>query len=271
MRVSAGSPDTDAREVRQRAALDVAVAASREDVLACQRLRYRVFGEEMGARLESAAEGIDRDRFDPHCRHLFVRDRASGLIVASTRILSSDRAEAAGGFYSQTEFDLGALLPFNGQAIEIGRTCVHPDYRRSAAIAVLWSGLARYMSENRVEYMMGCASIAMQDGGYQAHAIMRMVREQYLAPEPFRVYPKLPLPALAGDGEIKAHIPPLLKTYLRAGVYVCGEACWDPDFNVADLFVLLDVRRLGTRYARHFVDRAQARKREAHAAVETTH
>jgi putative hemolysin len=266
----AGEPAGRAR-VSARPQLEVCFATTEREVHDCQRLRYRVFAEEMGAHLQSGYEGIDRDHFDAFCLHLVVRDRANGEIAAYTRILNDARAANAGGFYSQTEFDLRGILPLPGPAIEIGRTCVHPEYRRAGAIAVLWAGLARYMAENGVEYMMGCASIGMQDGGYQAHAIMRTVREQYLAPESLRVTPRLSLPPLPVDGEIKAHIPPLLKTYLRAGVYVCGEACWDPDFNVADLFVLLDVKRLEARYARHFVERAEARKREAHAVPETTH
>lgn len=241
---------------RPPAKLSVELAANAEDVYACQRLRYEIFGEEMGARLESAAEGIDRDRYDPYCHHLLVRDHASGGIVGCTRILTDRRAEEAGGFYSESEFDLSGLLPLPGRVMEIGRTCIHRDYRTSGAIGVLWAGLARFMTMNRFDYLMGCASIGMDDGGHQAHAIMARVRERYLAPEPLRVSPLLPLPALAGDGEIKPHVPPLLKAYLRLGVYVCGEACWDPDFNVADIFILLDVNNLDARYERHFIQRA---------------
>ena len=243
-------------DVAPRNELAVELAASPEDVLALQRLRYEVFGVEMGARLESEAEGIDRDHFDAYCHHLLVRDHATGRIVGGTRILTDAQARVAGGFYSEGEFDLTTLLPLPGRVMEIGRTCIHPAYRHGGAISVLWSGLARFMIMNRFDYMMGCASIGMADGGYQAHALMARVREKYLAPEEMRVTPRLPLPALSGDGEIKPHVPPLLKAYLRLGVYVCGEPCWDPDFNVADIFVLLDVNRLDARYERHFVQRA---------------
>lgn len=242
--------------VRARGRLGVELAASAEDLRACQRLRYQIFAEEMGARLESAAEGIDRDRYDPHCHHLLVRDQATGRIAGCTRILTDRRAQKAGGFYSESEFDLSTLLPLPGRVMEIGRTCIHRDYRSGGAIGVLWAGLARFMAMNRFDYLMGCASIGMGDGGHQAHAIMARVRERYLAPEHLRVSPRLPLPALAGDGEIKPHVPPLLKAYLRLGVYVCGEACWDPDFNVADIFILLDVNNLDARYERHFLQRA---------------
>lgn len=237
--------------------LTVELATRDEDVLASQRLRFDVFGREMGARLESADEGLDRDRFDPFCQHLLVRDATSREIVGCTRILSDEQALRAGGFYSQTEFDLSNLLPLTGRAIEIGRTCIHRDYRHGGTLGVLWSGLAELMATHRYEFMMGCASIGLEDGGYQARAIMDRVRERYLAPEVFRVTPRLPLPPLPGYGEIKPHIPPLLKAYLRAGVYVCGEACWDPDFNVADVFVLQDMKHLDARYERHFMQRVQ--------------
>jgi putative hemolysin len=249
--------------------LVVELAASEADVIASQRLRLEVFAREMGAKLASESEGLDRDRFDPFCDHLLVRDTASGEVVGSTRILTDDRARKAGGFYSETEFDLSNLLPLPGRAIEIGRTCIHSDYRHGGTLGVLWSGLAQFMSRHGYDFMMGCASIGMEDGGYQARAIMDRVRERYLAPEVFRVTPKLPLPPLAGDGEIKPHIPPLLKAYLRAGVYVCGEACWDPDFNVADVFVLQDMNNLNARYERHFIQRAQGKDRK-HAADKKT-
>lgn len=249
--------------------LSVELATSAEDVLASQRLRFDVFAREMGARLKPADEGIDHDHFDPFCEHLLVRDTRSGEIVGSTRILTDEQAERAGGFYSQTEFDLSQLLPLPGRAIEIGRTCIRRDYRHGGTLGVLWSGLAEFMSTYGYDFMMGCASIGMQDGGYQAHAIMDRVREKYLAPEAYRVTPLVPLPPIPGDGEIKPHIPPLLKAYLRAGVHVCGEACWDPDFNVADVFVLMDMNNLSARYERHFMQRAQSKDRD-HAADKKT-
>ncbi len=238
--------------------LSVELASAVEDIIASQRLRYEIFAREMGADLGAQAEatGLDHDRFDDHCHHLLVRESHSGEIVGSTRILTDQQAEQVGGFYSEGEFHLSGLLPLPGRVIEVGRTCIHPDYRNGGAIGVLWSGLARFMIMNRFDYMMGCASIGMQDGGYQAHAIMSRAREKYLAPEAMRVSPRLALPALNTDATVKPHIPPLLKAYLRLGVYVCGGACWDPDFNVADIFVLLDMDRLDARYERHFAKRA---------------
>ncbi len=250
-------------------ALTVELAASEEDILASQRLRFDVFAREMGAKLKSADENIDRDHFDPFCQHLLVRDAASAEIVGCTRLLTDEQAARAGGFYSQTEFDLSNLLPLPGRTVEIGRTCIHRDYRHGGTLGVLWSGLAEFTTTHGYDFMMGCASIGMEDGGYQARAIMDRVREKYLAPEAFRVTPLVPLPPIPGDGEIKPHIPPLLKAYLRAGVYVCGEACWDPEFNVADVFVLQDMNNLSARYERHFIQRAQGKDQD-HASDKKT-
>jgi putative hemolysin len=238
--------------------LRVELAISEADIRASQRLRYQIFAEEMGAHLPSAAEKLDRDHYDPYCQHMLVKDTLSGEVIGSTRILSEYQARKAGGFYSESEFDLSRLLPLQGHVIEIGRTCIHPQYRKGRALSLLWAALAKYMDKNRVDYLFGCASIPMHDGGYQAHSIMDELRNMHLADEAYRVNPALTLPEV---NEIPARIvsmPPLLKAYLRLGLKVCGEACWDPDFNVADVFVLLDRKQIDPRYVRHYMDRKHA-------------
>jgi putative hemolysin len=99
---------------------------------------------------------------------------------------------------------------------------------------------------------MGCASIPMHDGGIQAHAIMQRLRERYLCNEHLRAEPKKPLPALDLPTNVIAEMPPLLKAYMRLGAKICGEPCWDEDFQVADVFILLKRDELCPRYARHF-------------------
>ncbi|MDD3518100.1 MAG: GNAT family N-acetyltransferase [Chromatiales bacterium] len=233
--------------------LSTELATTEQDILASKRLRYDIFASEMGARLKSAQAGIDEDEYDRWCHHLLVRETDTGEIVGSTRILTDAQARLAGGFYSESEFDLGAIRRLPGRVMEVGRTCIRPDYRSGAAIGVLWSGLARFMATHRMDYMMGCASIGMQDGGHQAHAIMGRLREKHLSPEHQRVAPRLALPNLGPVQPSPATMPPLLKAYLRLGARICGEACWDPDFNVADVFILLDMRQLPMRYQRHFL------------------
>lgn len=236
-----------------RQALVTELASSPADVLASQRLRFRVFAQEMGARLPSADQGIDRDHYDDFCRHLLVREADTGDVVASTRILRSEDAAQAGGFYSQSEFYLGALESLPGRVMEVGRTCVRSDYRTGWAINALWTGLARFMTAHRFDYMMGCASITLSPDEASGPALLRQLYQDHPAPAGFRVEPRQPVPNRARGSASPAPLPPLLKAYLRLGAWICGEACWDPDFGVADVFILLDVQQVPDRYRRHFL------------------
>lgn len=233
--------------------LTVSLAASRWEVLEAQRLRFKIFAEEMGARLPSRDLGLDRDRYDPYCEHLLVREEDAGEVIGTYRILTSDQAERAGGFYSEEEFDLTRLQHLRSRTVEVGRSCVHPDYRNGATIALLWSGLARFILSRGYEYVIGCASMGMADGGNNAASIYNSVRQIAMSPSEYRVFPRHPLPLKAFDASMPATVPPLIKGYLRLGAYVCGEPAWDPDFNTADLMVLLPLSRIDKRYARHFL------------------
>lgn len=233
--------------------ITTSLARSAAEVQEAQRLRYKVFGEEMGARLPSAADETDRDMFDEYCDHLLVRDNAEGRVVGTYRILSPSRAAHIGGYYSEGEFDLVRLANIRSQLVEVGRSCVHQDYRKGSVIAQLWSGLAGYMIRNNHEYLIGCASIGMADGGHYAASVYRKVAEAHAAPSEYRVFPRCPLPLDALDSTRDVSIPPLVKGYLRLGAYVCGEPAWDPDFNTADLFILLPLSRVDRKYARHFL------------------
>jgi len=217
-----------------------------------QALRYRVFSTEFDAKLKGAELGLDMDDYDPHCSHIGVRDLNSGELVATTRLLDHQAAAGLGRFYSEEEFSLHGLTRLQGPLLEIGRTCVAPGYRNGATIAVLWSELAEVLNEGGYRYLMGCASIPMKDGGLQAQAVMQRLRERHLCTEHLRAEPRTPLPSLDLPGNVTAELPPLLKAYMRLGAKVCGEPCWDPDFQVADVFILLKRDELCPRYARHF-------------------
>lgn len=238
--------------------LSVAFATSSTEREACYRLRYRVFVEEMGAQVPPGHGGLERDGFDPHCHHLMVRD-SRGALVACTRVLTDTQACLTGGFYSEQEFDLAGVRQLPGRVMEIGRTCVHPDWRRGGTIAALWAGLARFMADNRFGYLIGCASIPMDDGGATARAIADRLLACHLAPAERRVRPRRPLPAVDGAISVSStRLPPLLKAYMRLGATIGGEPCWDPAFGCADLFILLESADLQARYLRHFVERRRA-------------
>lgn len=236
----------------------VSFASAQDEILESQRLRYRIFAEELGAQIDGGVEHIDADAYDPWCRHLLVREQETGRIVACTRILTDDQAPNAGGFYSAGEFDLAMVDTLAGRVMEIGRTCVDREYRNGAVIATLWQGIAAYVTSHGIDYLFGCASIGLEDGGAQAHAILQKIRANHLSPEMHRVRPFYPLPAVDGRAAEKVKMPPLLKAYLSLGAKACGEPYWDRDFNCADVFMLLNVGDLHPRYARHFLERGAA-------------
>jgi putative hemolysin len=238
--------------------LTVSLAKSRADVREAQRLRYAVFGDELGARLHGPEPGVDEDRFDAHAHHLLVRDEASGEVVGTYRILDPEGARAAGGLYSAGEFDLDRLAHLAPRLVEVGRSCIHPDYRRGAAISLLWSGIGAFVRAGGYEYLAGCASMGMADGGQLARAVYRSIGARHLAPRDYRVFPRCPLPPHPLPLRAEPLIPPLVKGYLRVGAYVCGEPAWDPRFNTADLFVLLPMARADPRYLRHYSPRGES-------------
>jgi putative hemolysin len=230
-------------------------AAEGDEVLESLRLRYRIFAEELGAKLESANIGIDADQYDPHCQHLIVRDMQTGEMVASTRLLSETGAAVAGGFYSENEFDLAFLDTLRGRKMEVGRTCVDPRFRNGAVIATLWSRLAQCVREERVDYLFGCASIGLADGQAQARAVMSHLTANYLSANEQRALPYQTLPELVnGAPAVPApRLPPLVKAYVSLGARACGEAYWDRDFDCLDVFMLLDLQQLEPRYRRRFM------------------
>jgi putative hemolysin len=240
-------------QAAHRKGLVTYIASHDAEILEAQRLRFKVFGEEMGASLQSAKQGIDQDIFDRYCQHLLVRETSENKVIGTYRILPPHQADKIGGYYAETEFDLTRLLHLSDRMVEVGRSCVHPDFRDGATISHLWSGLAKYMMKHQYEYLIGCASISMADGGHVAASVYRKLHRLYSAPAEYGVFPRCPLPLKALNQYIDAPIPPLLKGYLRLGAYVCGEPAWDPDFNTADLLILLPMSRLSERYARHFL------------------
>jgi putative hemolysin len=236
--------------------LHVELAADDAAIREAQALRFHVFGEEMGARLKPGHAGLDVDDFDAVCQHMLVRETATDRLVGCTRMLTDGGARTLGRFYSESEFDLGPVARLPGRLLELGRTCIAAEHRHGSAIAVLWSGVAAFMQLHKIDYLFGCASAPLGENDYQAAGIMNRLRRLAMAPAHLRVRPRIPLLAAeAPDDVLDAPLPPLLKAYVRIGAKVCGEPCRDPDFQVADLLMLLDVRELNPAYSRHFLER----------------
>ncbi|MHB1676419.1 MAG: GNAT family N-acetyltransferase [Sulfuriferula sp.] len=240
---------------RARHTLSVALAHDKTEIREAQRLRYKVFAEEMGAQLVSAASGLDQDEFDIVCDHLIVRDTRSGEVVGTYRILPPERAAHIGGYYSEQEFDFTRLTYLRPGMVEIGRSCVHPDYRGGAVITLLWSGLADYLQRRDYDYLIGCASVSMNDGGHTAASLYKKLRAKVLSPVEWRVFPRTPLPLERLRDDEQVLTPSLIKGYLRVGAYICGEPAWDAEFNCADFMMLLSVKDMNEHYARHFMNK----------------
>ena len=232
---------------------NVCLAQCGSEIRAAQKLRYEVFTSEYGANLGKADPGVDADIYDPYCDHLIVRDESEGRIVGTYRILPPTAAKRVGSYYSENEFFLTRLNNIRHQLVEVGRSCIAPDHRNGTVIALLWFKLAEYMTQNNYEYLIGCGSITMHDGGHNAANIYAQLSDHYMAPEEYRVMPHTRLPYERLANGLKAEAPGLIKGYLRAGAWICGEPSWDASFNSADLMLLLPMARLSSHYRKHFL------------------
>lgn len=235
-------------------------AQDEREVREAQRLRYRVFAEEMGAQLSPPAgtpAGHDVDRFDAFCEHLLVRATRPGgepgEVIGTYRVLTPDAARRAGGLYSETEFDLQCVRPLLGKAVELGRSCVHPSWRSGGVVMALWAALGEFMLANKLDTMIGCASMGMRDGGHGAASLWARLRQTHLSPPEWRVTPRLPLPLDDLRQDLDIETPALIKGYLRCGAKVLGAPAWDPDFGTADLPLLMHFDALPARYRKHFL------------------
>lgn len=237
--------------------LEVHWARHLDEVRQAQQLRYQVFADEMGARLQTSISGHDVDLFDDYCEHLLVRDAATRQVVGTYRVLTPAQAKRIGGTYSDTEFDLTRLRSLRSRMVELGRSCVHKDHRHGAVILALWGALGQFMVANRLDAMMGCASIPMLHSGvvsgHAAASIWHQLRQTHMAPIEWHVLPRLPLPVDQLASDEVAEPPALIKGYLRLGAKVLGPPAWDPDFNTADLPLLMQLSDLHPRYRKHFL------------------
>ena len=189
--------------------------------------------------------------------HLLVRDELTQQVIGTYRVLTPVQAQRVGSTYSDTEFDLTRLRGLRERMVELGRSCVHKDYRHGAVIMLLWGALGEFMTRNQLHTMIGCASIPMLHNGVisgdVAASIWRQVQATHLAPIEHQVRPRLPLPVERLDASLDVEPPALIKGYLRLGAKVLGAPAWDPDFNAADLPMMMRLADLHPRYRKHFL------------------
>jgi putative hemolysin len=217
------------------------VTRAADDIRAAQALRHRVFVEEMGA-APGSNEGREADRFDATSEHLILRDpaRPEAGVVATLRLGRGER-----GFYTAEEFDIAPLVATGAALVEMGRACLHPEYRGGAAAFALFGGMHRHLRATGAEIVFGAASFPGADPAPHIEAL-RHLRARHLAPAPLRpraVGPAaLAVEGAPGPGADKG-IPSLIKAYLRSGAWV-GEGAWiDRAFNTVDICMVLDLTR----------------------------
>ncbi|MCB5364481.1 GNAT family N-acetyltransferase [Pusillimonas sp. CC-YST705] len=234
--------------------LVLGLARTNTELEAIQRLRYDIFTKEMNVVFPDAVDGLDADRFDPWCEHFMVKDLSTGNIVGTYRLLTPANAIKAGGYYSESEFDISALDELRPVLAEVGRSCIHPDFRQGSVIMLLWSGIAALMQQGGFRYVLGCASVSLRDDGVTAAEVWRVAQKNMAQAKDSAalVTPRHRYPVERLDSELPARVPPLIKGYLKLGASICGEPAWDPDFNTADFPVLLDIQQVEPRYRRHF-------------------
>ncbi len=238
----------------------VRVATSEADILGAQRLRYEVFVEELGGDgdLVDHTQRFERDIYDPECDHIVLvdttRDPADlSHVVGAYRVMPGERSEQR-GFYCAGEYDLAPLVESGKSLLELGRSCLHADLRGGAGLYHLWTGLADYITERRIEILFGVASFHGTNVDALAQPLS-FLHHNHLAPPHLRVQARPPhavamdlVPASGIDRRTAAKaLPTLLKSYLRMGGYV-GEGAWvDTPFNTTDVCIVMDVARIDAR------------------------
>ncbi len=240
---------------------ELRLAQSKADLHAAQRLRYEVFIEELGGDgpLVDHDARLERDQFDEFFDHLMLIDKtqpegSDKHVVGVYRLLRGDMAEKAGRFYSEDEYDLSAIKSSGRSLMELGRSCVHPDYRGSRAMYLLWSGLGAYVLEHKIEVMFGVASFHGTDINSIAEPLA-CLHHFHLAPEDMRVRVLDPhfqtmdlMPADQIDQRRATRaMPTLIKAYLRLGGYVGEGAFIDRSFNTTDVFLLMDTQNISEK------------------------
>jgi putative hemolysin len=249
------------------------LAEGPEEIEACQRLRYRVFYEELGANARggAASNHVDSDGFDVICDHLLVVQTAGattpdairvadGELIGTYRLLRQEVAEANGGFYTEGEFDIRPLIKSHPQLrfLELGRSCVLRPFRTKPVVELLWQGIWNYVRAHDMHVMLGCASLEGTDP--EAYAFALSFLAQSAPPPEWRVralpdryveMKRIPLAELEPRRALM-DLPPLIKGYLRLGCYIGEGAVIDSQFNTIDVLIILPVSAINSRYFAHF-------------------
>ena len=251
-------------------------AVTPDEILAAQKLRYRVFNQEQGKGLETSnCNGVDQDEFDGQSAHLVVVHKELNKPIGTYRIILGQFQHSCSPscLYSSREYHLDGLNPFLSQTLEVGRSCVDPAYRNGTVVALLWTGISEVMARSRMRYLVGCVSLEdirpeaawalyeyFEQNQIISGAVHALPQSPFVLPRPERFRIEA---ILSDERQIRTLMPPLLKGYLRMGGKICGEPAYDYEFGTIDYLILLDVAHLPGRYNRHFNVRTTAEEKTA--------
>ncbi len=253
--------------------LETRLACSESEIAAAQALRYRVFVEEMGAQVppQAQAQRRDIDAWDAICDHLLVLDTSiegepEDQIVGTYRLLRQEIAMANGGFYSSSEFEIADLVARHPgkRFMELGRSCVLPQYRNRRTVELLWQGNWAYSLKHNIDVMFGCGSFpgavpeehalalsflhhnAAAKNGWNAQAL----------PDLYHKMDLMPAEAINAKAALLA-LPPLIKGYLRLGAMIGEGAVVDRAFRTTDVLVILPIANISGRYKNYYGEDAK--------------
>lgn len=244
----------------QQAKLAVRLASSADEIEQAMRLRYQVFVEEEKNMRMLNEEGLEKDAYDAYCDHLIVKDLDTDQVVGTYRLLPGDRALQGIGFYSETEFNLAAYAAYKEQTLELGRSCIAPEYRGGKAIQLLWEGIAGYITERNYTHLIGCASVHMSNLE-DLNLIYTMLLQKQVITNRYGIEPLSShrIPGLArlevecNEKDVFRKLPPLMKGYQWLGAEIGGDPAFDELFETVDFFIILEKERVTKRYKRHFL------------------
>ncbi|MCB0405921.1 MAG: GNAT family N-acetyltransferase [Bdellovibrionales bacterium] len=237
----------------------VRLAHTRRDKMQALALRYQVFHREFIGK--QFPIGIDKDRYDKDAELLVLVDNRIHRVVGCYRLICSDITDQ---FYSASEFDLSGFLKLSGVKLELSRACVHKNYRSGTAIHLLWRGIAKYMELTSARYLFGCSSVLTTDISTLHALYSDLIRKNALndslavfAREEFRIdhfqvwlerFRNQPAPA----AETQLPIPPLMRSYLKAGALIAAEPALDRKYNCIDFFTVMDLNGLSQVYEKKY-------------------
>lgn len=246
--------------MNQSSTYSVRLAKTDHEKTQAYQLRHQVFFQEF--RGETLESGLDKDHYDEFFEHLIVLDNATSTVVATYRMHSDF---LSGDFYSKTEFDLEGLTRPGQRILEVGRACVHADFRNRIVLGLLWRGIAEYMVTTKSDLMMGCGTIKTENPALVA-SFVKLFARKGLVVETTRARPRADheLPGLkealltvvddlAKDTEHMQLVPPLMKSYMNAGAKLSPLPAWDPDFRCIDFLVVLDLETMDSRHRKKFI------------------